>query len=127
MSTDFIVPPGKATGCLWRKRRVGEFCPIFSERSEVLPQDEIRRVLALRKAAGIRSRQFIKEILDQDGAGSCATESTTQGLMTTRVLQNLPHVKLNPWFMYHTTSGGRDQGSSIDEDLQFARDVGVAS
>jgi hypothetical protein len=125
--SQFVIPHDKKAGCLMRKSRVGETCSLFGERIEVLPPDEIKRVIAARKAAGIRTRAIVEEILDQDGVGSCATESTTQGGMTTRKLQNLPYVKLNPWFLYYHSSGGVDRGSSIDENMQLARDIGIAS
>jgi hypothetical protein len=38
----------------------------------------------------------------------------------------LSFVQLNPLFVYHTTSGGRDNGSSIDDNLVFLREKGVA-
>ena len=47
--------------------------------------------------------------------------------MTIRRVLNLPDVRLNPYFGYHTTSHGRDNGSSIDENLEFARKYGIAS
>lgn len=58
---------------------------------------------------------------------SCAAEACTQGVQSTRVRQNLPYVQLSPWFLYHHSSGGTDNGSSIDENLQIARDIGIAS
>ena len=47
--------------------------------------------------------------------------------MLARSVQGLPHVILNPWFGYQETSGGRDQGSSIDDNLAFLRKFGCAS
>jgi hypothetical protein len=123
----FVIPPGKKTGCLWRTSRVGQTCPILGERIEVLPASEIRAAIEAKKATGLRNRRLVKEILDQDGVGSCATESTSQGVMTSKVLANLPYVKLNPWFLYYHSSGGVDRGSSIDENLTLARDIGIAS
>jgi hypothetical protein len=35
-------------------------------------------------------------------------------------------VQLNPWFVYHTTSGGRDGGSNIDSNLEFLMEHGAA-
>ncbi len=57
---------------------------------------------------------------------SCAAESTVGNFTTTRVFNGLPLVEFNPWFVYNTTSGGRDGGSSIDENLEFMRKYGVA-
>lgn len=123
----FIVPPDKATGCLWRNTRVGETCPIFGERMEVLPDDEIARIIAARQADGVRGRDTVESVLDQGRVGSCATESSTNGLRITKRRQNTPCPELNPWFIYHTTSGGRDNGSTIDENLAFIRKHGIPS
>jgi hypothetical protein len=57
---------------------------------------------------------------------SCASESTTQALQIARAFAGREWVQLSPWFMYHTVSGGRDSGSSIDENLEFAREHGIA-
>lgn len=70
-------------------------------------------------------RPYVNQILDQNGVGSCATESTTQGEMIAREFGNQPFELLNPWFIYHHTSGGRDRGSNIDSNLVFARDKGI--
>ena len=109
-----IFPPTRIPGCLPRRTKLGERFPIFSDHIEVLPQDELDRL-----AGTISLRPFVKTILDQDGVGSCATESTTQAVMIARAVAGQEHVVLNPWFIYHTTSGGRDQGSAIDDNLAF--------
>ena len=121
MSDQLIIPPGKKTGCLQRKSRVGQWCPMASERIETIPQGEWAELLK-----GITLSQHVKQVLDQDGVGSCATESTTQSIMMTREMEGQPFELLNPWFIYHTSSGGRDSGSSVDENLVFAREKGVA-
>jgi hypothetical protein len=71
-------------------------------------------------------RPRVKTILDQGTVGSCACEATVQAIMIARDYAGLPHVELNPWFIYHTTSGGRDRGSSIDRNLEFVREHGCA-
>lgn len=125
--SDFIVPPNQATGCLLRSTKVGEACPLFGERIEVLPDSEIEKIIAARKAAQIRGRDTVESVLNQGNVGSCATESAANGLRITKRRQNTPCPELNPWFIYYHTSGGRDQGSSIDENLKFIRENGVAS
>jgi hypothetical protein len=82
--------------------------------------------LAKQIGSGEGMEPFVKFCLDQDSAGSCATESSTGAVMVCRAFAGLPHVLLNPWFVYHTTSGGRDSGSSIDENLSFIREYGIA-
>jgi hypothetical protein len=118
--TPLSVPPGKKKGCLRRKTAFGKVFAPMAEKVEVLPWGEIRE----RIHEALSNRRHVKQILDQDGAGSCAAEKTAQAIMTTRVKAGQPHVLLNPWSIYNTTSGGRDNGSSIDENLEFARTRG---
>lgn len=115
-----VVPRNRATGCLPRKYPVGKVCGLFSEHIDVLDDGEIQEFLS------VSNRPNVKQILDQNGVGSCATESTTQSIMTCRERDGQPFELLNPWFIYHHTSGGADRGSSIDENLLFVRDKGAA-
>lgn len=118
-----VFPNGYKPGCLPRKSKPGEWCPMASERIKLIPSADWDEAA---KELGDSVRQHITFLLDQDGAGSCATESTTESDMTIRAVAGLPFVLLNPWFIYHTTSGGRDTGSSIDENLAFVRENGIA-
>jgi hypothetical protein len=77
-------------------------------------------------AAQITLRPFVKTVLYQGRVGSCAAESSVQSLMIARAIAGLPHVVLNPYFVYHTTSRGRDGGSSIDDNLAFLMRYGCA-
>jgi hypothetical protein len=125
--SDFIIPEGKKSGCLLRVSAPGQICPLFGEKIKVLSNEEIQASIDARKASGLRKRDQVKQILDQDGVGSCATESTTQGVMTTCVSAGRAFRLLNPWFLYFHSSGGVDRGSSIDTNLELARDIGIAS
>lgn len=119
--TPLVIPAGKKTGCLLRTSKPGGLCSLWGEKMEVLTPDEITDAIGQ-----VELSPIVPCILDQDGVGSCATESTSAGVMLSRVLAGFPHALLNPWFIYHHTSGGRDQGSSIDENLDFVRVRGVA-
>jgi hypothetical protein len=125
--SEFIVPPDKKTGCLYRASAFGGVSPVFGDKIKVLSDEEIIASIAARKAAGLRKRDQVKQILDQDQVGSCATESTTQGVITTCVSAGRAFRLLNPWFLYYHSSGGVDRGSSIDTNLELARDIGIAS
>lgn len=122
----FVIPPGKKTGCLLRQTKVASIYPLFGDKIRVMNASEIEEAIAARKAAGIKRREFILQIFDQDGVGSCACEATTQGVQSTKKAAGHDAVLLNPWFLYYHASGGVDRGSSIDEDLQLAHDIGCA-
>lgn len=117
-----IVPKHKKTGCLPRKSKLGQWFPLASERVEVIPRGEWPQLIDQVTNSALKWMQ-----LDQDGVGSCASEAMTAAIMASRELQGQPQVALNPWFAYHFVSGGVDRGSSIDENLRFARETGVAS
>lgn len=127
MSDEFIIPEGKKTGCLLRSTKVASRFPLFGERIAVMSAEDIAAAIAARKAAGVKRRDFIVEIFDQDGVGSCAAEACTQGLQSTVNAAGLDAVLLSPWFLYHFSSHGSDNGSSIDENLEIAADTGIAS
>jgi hypothetical protein len=125
--TWLTIPPDKATGCLPRASKPGEWCPMLAERIAVIDSREWDGILAEREKAGesLKGRNDVRKIKDQDGIGSCATESTAQAIEVTMVRAGQPWEELNPWSIYRVTSDGRDAGSNIDRNLQFARDVGV--
>jgi hypothetical protein len=116
-----IVPPGKATGCLPRRDRCGDRMPLFGEKIKVIPQGEWNGLIGT-----IDLSSTVVQGIDQGQVGSCACASTTQGLMMVRYLEGQPHELLNHEYIYHYTSGGRDQGSVIGDNIVFARDKGVA-
>ena len=113
------IPAGRAMGCLPRSSLPGAICPLAAEHIKLVPRADWAAL-----AKEISLRPFVKTILDQDGVGSCAAEATNGGVMIARAFAGLEHVLLNPWGLYHFTSGGVDRGSSIDDNLAFARDRG---
>ena len=119
-------PPGYVGGCKPRRYAPGQICRMAADSVAIIPTAEWAGLIQERKDAGLSVRPFVKVIFDQGQVGSCATEAASQLVQTRKVMQGQPFVQLNPYFMYHTTSGGRDSGSSIDEDMEFARQYGIA-
>jgi hypothetical protein len=117
----FDFPPGRVPGCLPRTYLPGDVCPSIGEHIKIIPSSEWSK-----HVGKVSLRPYVKTVLDQNGVGSCATEAAAQAVMIARAVAGLPHVELNPWFIYHHTSGGRDGGSSIDENLEFVRSKGIA-
>lgn len=121
MSYHNLYPHDRKPGCLPRKSQFGKLFAPASEKIKVIPKADWGKY-----TGKISLKPFVKTILDQDGVGSCACEAVTQAVMIARAIAGLPHVELNPWFIYHTTSGGWDRGSSIDENLAFVLENGIA-
>jgi hypothetical protein len=120
-------PPGKSMGCLPRRSKPGTLAPFLRDRVSVIPRAEWDDILAGRadRQAQLNGRMDVQKIKDQDGIGSCATESTSQAMEVIGVRCGFDWQELNPWSIYRVTSGGRDQGSNIDDNLEYAREVGV--
>jgi hypothetical protein len=92
-----------------------------SERIALVPENQWDTL-----AKQVSLRPFRRTLLDQNGNGSCACESSAQALMLCRVFLGLEHVPLNPLFIYGRINGGRDGGSSIDTALDFLMKYGCA-
>lgn len=114
-------PADRKPGCLPRKWAPGVRFPMAAERITIIDRDDWPKY-----TGKVSMRPFVKTVLDQGSVGSCATEGAAQALMITRAYAGKPHVVLNPWFIYHTTSHGSDSGSSIDENLEFIQEFGCA-
>lgn len=121
MTDRFAIPPTFKPGCLVRGSLPGQVAPLFGDKIEIIPRDQWRDHIGR-----ISLRPYVEKIFDQGNAGSCAAEASTQALQISRAFAGRPFVQLSPWFVYHTTSGGRDQGSNIDSNLEFLRKYGAA-
>lgn len=122
MNQDFLeIPAGRATGCLPRATRPGYVCSLFGEKIPTIDPSQWGDMIG-----EVELRSFVRKIKDQDGVGSCATESTAQAIEIVRNWESQEWVELNPWFLYHYSSGGRDNGSAIDTNLALARERGIA-
>jgi hypothetical protein len=55
---------------------------------------------------------------------SCASEAIAQAIMIARSFAGLPHVVLNPLFIYGRVNGGRDKGSTLDGNLRWVMEHG---
>lgn len=121
--SELIIPPGKATGCLPRATRFGTCCDKLEDRMDVITSEDTLRSLI--GTVGLRPRLDTVGVYDQNGFGSCATESTTASWKLSSAESNRDFIELNPLSIYHFTSGGSDRGSNIDRNLEYARDVGI--
>ena len=70
---------------------------------------------------------YVNFTLNQGSVGSCAAEGGAGCVMAMQAASGLPLVTLNPYFIYHTTSGGQDRGSTLSATVNFLRQYGCAS
>jgi hypothetical protein len=116
-----LYPAGRKPGCLPRSTKVGAACPLMADHIPVIPVSEWTNLIG-----EVELRDFVNKIKDQLRNGSCACESSTQGVEIVQSWEGLDWVELNPLFVYHHTNGGADNGSSIDTNLEFIRENGIA-
>lgn len=104
--------------------------PTFREAINVMPRSEQEELMS--QSTGMR--RLVGDIFNQDGVGSCARESSEQGLSICRLFSGQKHVLFNPWFGYGRpaaygypagTSGGRDGGSTIDGNIADLMEIGA--
>jgi hypothetical protein len=112
-----------AWGALPRKTKFGALAgvPPFREVIEVIPQRDWPDLLPNHRGLD----WCVGSVYDQDGVGSCASESSTQGVAVLRVFAGSDWIEFNPWFVYHTVSGGVDRGSSLDDNVAFLTEHGA--
>jgi len=94
----------------------------FREGFPTVPRDQWDKLIADRDAVDLALYSGYR--MDQDGVGSCATESANNGVEVCEIWAGQKPTKFNPWFGYHTTSGGVDRGSSLQDNLRFIQEYG---
>jgi hypothetical protein len=119
---DFL-PPGRARGLNLRPdtEKPGDRCGFLRDVTPTIPMAEWDE--RLKTHVGLDDCVWIW--LDQGSTGSCGSESCCNGGMLLREVSGQPRVEMNPYGMYHTTSGGSDRGSNLGDNLDFARETGM--
>ena len=121
----YDTPQWFKSGCLPRESVFGKLkgCPPLRDVIDIIPKSEWQGLLEQHDG----QRQFIPNdgIYDQGQVGSCAAESSNQAISVVTVFTGQPHILFNPYFTYHTTSGGSDNGSTIDGNLAFLKQYGA--
>lgn len=119
-----LVPEGKRMGALPRTTAPGAYCDLYRDRFKqhiVNPEDWPELI---KNGAGDQ-RKYVNWIYDQDGIGSCAAEGLCACVDVDREHAGLPRVKFNPWPLYILSGEGQDNGSTLEDNLKFARERGL--
>ena len=115
-------PPGRKRGVLKERtrgpkaRRYDDRCDSIRDQVEIIPR-KYWPEMAANKWHQRRRRQF-RWTFDQGSIGSCAAESAYAGKGACDMRQGQPMVFTNPLFAYQDTSGGRDNGSVIGDNVE---------
>ncbi|WP_455387608.1 hypothetical protein [Petrachloros mirabilis] len=119
-----ILPPGKRTGLKWDTAVQRDRCRSIRKADGFELIDE-KHWNELADTGHHKARdKFFRYTLDQNGTGSCAAESENGCKAACDAKSRQPEVFYNPLFSYHTTSGGRDGGSAIGDNLDHCLTVG---
>ncbi len=133
--TDLAIPigigspdmdPSMRCGLLPRQNLPGAICGYVEDAADFGVFDEQRCRSLLNEQNRLRPTKRPWWQFDQNGHGSCASESACESIMAVRERQHQQKVKFNPYFNYVQPSvgGGRDRGSSLDSNLRSMRDDG---
>lgn len=115
---DVAFPHGRKRG-VKRDTKIAISDRCASIREAISLVDEKHWETMSKSDAHLGKREWVQYILDQDGVGSCASESACQ-LLATMIFNdsNLQPPVFNPWFNYQKTSGGVDRGSVIGHNVE---------
>ena len=128
---NLIAPPGRRKGLNYDTLRPGKDCGFFRDIQgiDIVPEEDweayLEEGLQQDPEFGLGVEVNSQDSLyDQNGFGSCAAEGVCGLTETMRDVAGLDHVLFNPLGTYHTTGGGRDNGSSLIANMRFAREFG---
>ena len=107
LTKSFAMPTGKAKGALPRKTAPGLLAgvPLFRDRIDVIPVSQWGQHY---NDNGVK--HLVNDILDQNGYGSCASESCTGAVMVMREESGMDFVLLSPLSLYRQVNRGQDAG-----------------
>jgi len=109
------------------KERVSDFgklkgVPIVRDVMDVIPDTDWLDIIRGTNKPECSTLSWLT--FDQNGYGSCASEAGNMGTTVVREASGRERVEFNPLFTYYTVSGGRDGGSSLDENVAFLKEHG---
>jgi hypothetical protein len=124
MTNRYAVPACFRPGVLPRKTDFGKLkgVPVFNDVCPTIAKKDWSDLIASPDKPECSSAAW--NVYDQDGVGSCASEAANKANETIRKLAGREDVQFNPWFTYYTVSGGRDGGSSLDDNVSQLMTVG---
>jgi hypothetical protein len=113
------IPHGQATGCNPRTTKYGECCAKFEDSFDIITDEELLRT-ALDRPIEETLLSCVEDVFSQGRVTSCASEAVCGAWQVASVFSGAPFVKLSPWSVFSASevSGGRNQGSTLDDNLQ---------
>jgi hypothetical protein len=121
---NFAVPKFFKPGARDRSIRFGKVkgVPPYRDTHYVVPESEwLDHLRDPNRPVGSKN---VWSVYDQDGVGSCASESADGAMKLCREGAGRKRVEFNPWGTYGRVNGGRDGGSSLDANVEFKKNYG---
>lgn len=132
---EVVIDGSKMDGKVWFDEFTKDMYPkpeggVWEADFNRIPKREWSDLIESGEAPDLRNR--VKWVLDQNGVGSCASEGLGGADALKRIYSGLfpsgnnQDTAPNPWFVYHTVSGGYDGGSSLNDNVAFYQKYGCA-
>lgn len=113
----WIMPPGKVAGVKPDTVAPGKVAGFYRQHQEVIPVEEWDEFLESDVDLTLNS----KFIYDQDGIGACGAEGASGCTEIALGVEGMDQPLFNGFGPYHWVSGGRDQGSTLSDNVKFMR------
>ncbi len=117
------APDSHKMGCLPRTDRCGDAFAVYEDVDEIYPRSMWDELIAAQED----NEFLVGAIKDQNGEGTCASNSTTGSF---EYVWNLTFgkewfIQFSPISLYRWIAGDPDSGSTISDNLKQLRDVGA--
>lgn len=119
-----MMPIGRKPGCKLDKwSKIMDRCASIRETNITIIPENYWDELSSSQWHQIKTERYLYTS-DQNGIGDCAAESKDNTKHALDTFHGQPLIIYNPLGTYYTTSGGRDNGSVIGDNLEFGREKG---
>ena len=118
-------PPGCGTGLIQECRQPPPRSVSLEEAGiKVVPLSEWPERIAELSSAKAWPNSHVWTVFNQGSVGSCASEALCGAMQVLRAIEGQQKIVFNPYGVYGRVNGGRDAGSSLQDNLSFIQQYG---
>ena len=118
-------PPGCGTGLIQECREPPpRSLSVEQAGIKVVPIDQWPERIAELNAAKAWPNSHVWTVFNQGNIGSCASEAICGAMQALRSQEGQQKVTFNPYGLYGRVNGGRDAGSTLQDNLSFVQRYG---
>jgi hypothetical protein len=113
-------------GCIEDNPYATKAFPVYGEVSNtpIVPRSKWKELID--RMGGGPESGYLSYVHNQNGYGMCNASATASAMESQRIKQGLPLVRLSAGDLYYRISGGRDNGSTLQDGIRSATKDGVA-